>query len=204
MDDLRITNRDQSPSPTYFLSRDNVAKIGSLTIPFPFSALLGVLFILVLLIAAPLSVPISWTMRYFERRREDRLAIALRGRGRSISWQQAKAEVGLGHGTLIGEYLSLKGPFRLWWTPESIAEISPYPCCFEKLPWGIEEAAAFFLWCRSEFTDVPNGRALIVGRTAVASAEIRNPLEEACLRHRFVSVCPPSHLIRRPRSGVAD
>ena len=197
MDDLRIANSDQGPPSMYFLSRDNVAKIGSLTIPFPFSALLGVLFVPVLLIAAPLSVPISWIRRYFERRREGRIAIALSGRGRSISWQQAGVEVASGHGTFIGEYLSPKGPFRLWWTPESIAEISPYQCCFEELPWGSEDAATFFPWCRSEFTGVPHGRAMIVGWIGVASAEILSTLEEARLRRRFVSVCPPSHLIRR-------
>jgi len=30
-------------------------------------------------------------------------------------------------GTLIVERLSLKGPFRWWWTPENVYEVCPIP-----------------------------------------------------------------------------
>lgn len=61
--------------------------------------------------------------------------------GRLMQWQEFKQAQANGMGTAIGEYLSTKGPFRLWWTPDDIHAKSPHE-------WKREQHVA---WMESEF-----------------------------------------------------
>ena len=120
--------RELGRTSAQFFSTENTARIGRVTIPFPFSALLGILAVPVLFVAAGVSIPVTLVREWRARRREERFAAQMRKIGRSISWAEARSEVERGHGTFIGEYLSLKGPYRLWWTSVYVSVSSPHKC----------------------------------------------------------------------------
>jgi len=128
-------------------------------------ALFGLLLIPLLLVAAGISIPITFIRSYIVRRNEDRFASEMKGSQRCISWNDSLLE----SGTLIGEYLSAKGPFRLWWTSEDVLAASPYPCCVDEWPFGGEiDYSAFFGWCRDRFTDPGSGAAVLVYKEGVS------------------------------------
>jgi hypothetical protein len=137
-------------------------RIGRVRVPFPFSAPVGIIAVPVLLLAAGLSIPVSFVTDRFARRRERRFATQMRRNGRWMSWSQAQSEVESGRGTVIGEYLSPKSGYRLWWTSEDISVTSPYRCCFEEIPWGEAESSEFFEWCCSRFTNAEFGVGRLV------------------------------------------
>jgi hypothetical protein len=174
-------------SPLFF-SRENTARIGRFTVPFPFSAILGILFIPLICIAAPLSIPVTFVSRYFSRRSEKRFAARMKTVGRWLTWNEALSEIEHGRGTLIGEYLSAEGPYLLWWTPDDVSAISLHPCCFEELPW-LWESDEFFDWCRSRFTDPAAGTASIVDLTGMDRRSVSRALESLQTDHRCVSTC---------------
>src|SRR5438045_5959934 len=89
-----------------------------------------------------------------------------------------------GRGTLIVESQSLKGPFRWWWTNESLYDICPFPLVtwLETMP-NDECYHPLAEWCQREYTNTDRGRALLVDlasreggeridRAALASANI--------------------------------
>jgi hypothetical protein len=90
-----------------------------------------------------------------------------------------------GRGTVIVESHSLKGPFRWRWTGENLYELCPFPLVtwWETMP-NDESYRPLAEWCRREYTNVDQGRALLVDlqspdggvnidRTALRSAQIR-------------------------------
>lgn len=173
-----------------FFSRENTAHIGRLTVPFPFSAILGILAIPVLFIGAAVSIPLSALHRSAERRRESRISESLRQAGRTIRWADALSEVNQNGGSFIEEYGSLKGPYRLWFTPENIVESSPHPCCFEQLPWNDEDFGEFFKWCHARFTDIENGSARLVEIPPPPDQGLATALEQSRRGRRCVSIGP--------------
>ena len=83
--------------------------------------------------------------------------------GRYISLEEVLPKLEGGDGTFIGEYLTAKGPFRLWWTTASIASSSPFLCCTEDHPWWCEQDYSdFFGWCAARFTNVDSGIAYLI------------------------------------------
>ena len=67
-------------------------------------------------------------MRVKQCRDEASFAKQMKAAGRIMDWAALKSVMGGGKGTVIGEYLSMKGPFRLWRTPDDIPNTSPYEC----------------------------------------------------------------------------
>lgn len=86
------------------------------------------------------------------------------------------------------EYISIKGPYRLWVTSENLAEASPFPCCFEELPWFDEGYKDFFQWCRSRYTASATGIAKLVDIHDVPEETIRTSLGFLRTNRRCVSV----------------
>jgi hypothetical protein len=173
-----------------FFSRENTAHIGRFAVPFPFSAILGILAIPVLFIAAAVSIPVSALHRSTERRRESRVAERLRQAGRTIRWADVLSEMNQNRGSLIEEYGSPKGPYRLWFTPENIVELSPHPCCFEELPWSEEDFGEFFKWCHARFTDIQSGSARLVEIPPLPDEGFAAALERSRRGRRCVSIGP--------------
>ena len=145
----------------------------------------------VLAVAAAVSIPVAGISLFFKRRGKTRFAARMKDAGRWISWAEAHSEVEQGRGTFIEETLSLKGPFRLWWTPEDIPAASPYPCRFEAFAEGLfePEAIAFFEWCQSRFTNPESGIARLVDHR-IDIADLEEALAELHAAHRCVCVWP--------------
>src|SRR5262245_57161591 len=101
-----------------------------------------ILVLPILGVAAGVSIPITYLHRYLERRRETQFTREMKDIGRWILWGDAVSQ-DTGRGTFIEEYPSIKGPYRLWWTSEDISCVSPYPCCFQELPWEFEDDGFF-------------------------------------------------------------
>ena len=78
------------------------------------------------LIAGALSIPWTYALKLRQRHREKQFAKQMEPSGRLITWKEFESAIENGRGTAIGESLSMKGPFRLWWTPEDIPVVSPY------------------------------------------------------------------------------
>jgi len=78
-----------------------------------------------------------------------------------MDWIQFIREIQNGHGTLIVERFSLKGPIRMWWTPENLYEVCPYPLA----DWPTMANDATFdpvlEWCHERYTGA-TGTALLV------------------------------------------
>src|ERR1700733_9146153 len=111
--------------------------------------------------------------------------------GRLVPWIEAPSQGECGGGSFIGEQLTHKGPYRLWWTSEDISQLSPHPCCFEEYPdfWDPEHGR-FNEWCRSRLTDPASGAALLVDRRGTEHADLEQALSHFRSAHRYVSVCP--------------
>lgn len=153
-----------------------------LYIPFPVS----LLFIPVLLIGAGISIPWTYIDRRIKRRREERFAEQMQALGRSMTWTEFESVIESKQGTFIGEYLSSKGPYRLWWTNEDIPAISPHQWEREEHFAGFEpEFAPFFEWCYARFTNPQLGIAKLV----IVPAQERKDLNEKLKSARFVSTC---------------
>lgn len=108
--------------------------------------------------------------------------------GRLMEWQEFKQVEASGGGTAIGEYLSINGPFRLWWTPEDISRTSPYKWEREKhlaFPFMEPEFLPFFEWCYARYTNPASGAARLVS----VPKEERNQLKAMLTNPRFVSIC---------------
>ena len=81
--------------------------------------------------------------------------------GRLMEWQEFKQVEGTG--TPIGEYLSTKGPFRLWWTPDDIGATSPHKSKRQHhFAWMESEFLPFFVWCYERYTNPQTGAARLV------------------------------------------
>jgi hypothetical protein len=150
-------------------------------IPMPFS----LLFIPVLFIGAAISIPWGYVDNLVKRRRERRFADQMQAVGRLMTWKEFESAIENKQGTIIGEYLSCKGPFRLWWTGEDIPAISPHKWERENLPWYEPEFAPFFDWCYARFTNPQSGTARLV----IVPAEERKGPNKKFEGARFVSTC---------------
>jgi hypothetical protein len=123
-------------------------------------------FLPLLLLLAVLSYPYGAVAFLVDNKREARFLDRMKRAGRTIDWEEAKHRLREPqHGTLLYEMLSMKGPARIWWTPDAVAEISPFSSlssddkghlCFEK------EFAAFGEWSYSRYTSAETGNAFLV------------------------------------------
>jgi len=184
-----------------FFSKDTTAQIGRFRIPYPVSVILGILFIPVLLIAGPLSIPIAAILRRRAARKERLLTTEMKACGRLIPWSEARSLVANSSGMFIEEMDSPKSS-RIWWTPEDLPAISPHPCYFDEGPdpW---EHELFFDWCRSHCTNPEGGTAHLVDVQDNEREEALQALKEFLSARRCVSIWPrlPARTSRTPNRG---
>jgi hypothetical protein len=86
---------------------------------------LSPLFILFLLVAAAVSVPLERVRQRRQKDSEKEFLQALTERGRTAPWHEVESELIAGRGTLIIEHQSPKGPIREWWTSDDVIAQSP-------------------------------------------------------------------------------
>ncbi len=123
-----------------------------------------------LLVLAPLmllwvipQIPFSLVEHTRKRRREKSFAFEMQARQRLIPWPEARKRVDDEDGTFIQEFVSTKGPYRLWLTNEHVAALSPYPCRFSEAEASKrDEFISFDRWCRDRYTDPEKGGAQLV------------------------------------------
>ena len=148
-------------------------------------------------ILGALSIPVTFVQRLKQNRDEREFLDKMRGAARFMTWCEFKQAIKNSEGTAIGEYISTKGPFRLWWTPENIPATSPHTCDRENhLAWLEEDFRPFFEWCYAQFTNPHNGSARLV----CVPDEERNALKKTLATARFVSTCSFAS-VRRTRTS---
>jgi hypothetical protein len=167
--------------------------------PREISILFLPIFLPLFFVAGALSIPWTYVQKLKQRRQEKRFATEMASSGRIMTWSEFESAVGNGEGTAIGEYLSLKGPFRLWWTPEDIPATSPHNCNQQNIAWPQPEFADFFNWCRAQFTSPQLGRAKLVLIPDGERAKLQNKLDSA----RYVSIYS-SPMDRKKRKSTTD
>ena len=180
------------------VSRRTVREIphGELQVPMP---LFSLLLLPVLFLAGAISVPWSYIQRYAQRLREEFFAAQMKGVGRSMTWSELESAIEENRGTVIAEYLSIIGPFRLWWTSEDIPATSPFQWNRQNLyAWWEPEFAVFFDWCRKRYTDPDVGAGFLVQIPRMKGTQLIERLEGA----RFVStrsfqIEPKNHRLAR-------
>jgi len=120
-------------------------------------------FFLPLFILAGISICWTYFDKLRQRRKEGQFAEQMKAANRLMTWQEFEQATKDDLGTVIGETLSLKGPFRIWWTTEDIPASSPHKWNREKhLAWLEPEFLPFFEWCYENFTSPKSGRARLV------------------------------------------
>ena len=162
--------------------------------PIKLGRVAGVLLLPLLVVGGVLSIPYTMVWRRVTSRRERLFANSMKADGRIIDWQHFIPEINAGHGTLIVQRFSFKGPIRMWWTREDVYEVCPYPL----VDWlTMARETSFDVvrdWCHSKYTS-NTGSALLVDGSKEQWRTIRgkSPLS---FRHgiRYFEVPPP----RRP------
>jgi hypothetical protein len=79
-----------------------------------------------LLLAAAIGIPVSHVLRWKQGTVERKFIDKMKRARRFMKWNDFKQAIEKNEGTAIGESLSMKGPFRPWWTTENILATSPY------------------------------------------------------------------------------
>jgi hypothetical protein len=143
------------------------------------------IYLPLLFIAWAVSIPWSSLRRVVVRRRERRFSQQMSAAGRTMAWEDFEGALNEKRGTAVGEYLSLKGPFRLWWTPDDIPLLSPHKCDRgNHYAWLEHEFMPFFDWCRKQYTDPQTGTASLVIVPREEGVHLKDRLNDA----RFVSI----------------
>lgn len=123
----------------------------------------GLLLLPLMLIGGALSIPYTIVARRVVARRERRFADSMRVAGRTMDWERFIREINDGHGTLIVERFSLKGPIRMWWTKENVYEVCPHPL----VDWFTLSTDTSFDpvrgWCHSRYTSGTGSGLLVDG-----------------------------------------
>jgi hypothetical protein len=154
--------------------------------PFKVPVIFAPIYIPLLFLAGALSIPWTYIQKSEQRRRERRFAEQMKKAGRLMQWQEFKQAEANGTGTANGEYHSMKGPFRLWWSPDDIRATSPHKWKRDQpVAWMEPEFLPFFQWCYARYTNPEAGLAQLVS----VPEEERNQLKEMLTSSRFVSTC---------------
>jgi hypothetical protein len=83
--------------------------------------------------------------------------------GRTIDWEHFIREINDGHGTLIVERFSFKGPIRMWWTGENVYEECPYPLVDWLTMTKDTNFDAVRDWCHNRYTGASASALLVEG-----------------------------------------
>lgn len=131
--------------------------------PIVLSRATGVLMLPLLLVGAPLSIPYTAVARRLRARRERQFSQSMRVTGRTMDWARFIREMKDGHGTLIVERFSFKGPIRMWWTDDNVYELCPHPL----VDWLTMATDADFDaardWCHERYTSAKASALLVDG-----------------------------------------
>jgi hypothetical protein len=165
--------------------------------PREFGPVHAIWFVPVLAIAAVLSIPVAFVASTVQKKREQSFKKQMKATGRAMERRDFEQVLQEGRGTVIVESHSLKGPFRWWWTVENLYDICPFPLVtwLQTMP-NDECYRPLAEWCRREYTNIDQGRALLVDlqspgggvnidRTVLRSAQMK-----------WFEVAPPERLRR--------
>jgi len=163
--------------------------------PREFGLVHAIWFVPVLAIAAALSIPVGLVVVAVQNKRERSFKKRMKAAGRLMDHRQFERMLHEGRGTVIVESHSLKGPFRWWWTGESLYDICPFPLVtwLETMP-NDDCYRPLAEWCRREYTNIDQGRALLVD---LASPEGGVNIDRTALRSakiKWFEVVPPERL----------
>jgi hypothetical protein len=135
----------------------------------------AILLVPILMMAAVVSIPYAWARRTLVKRKELRFKRRMKSMARLKTWNDVESCLADKTATFVVESLSMKGPSRLWWTPDRISEISPFPfvssdnrdrLCYEM------EFRPFGNWCFHRYTSPRSGKAFLVEIPVEQSKEI--------------------------------
>jgi len=154
-------------------------------------------FVPALAIAAVLSIPVGLVVSAVQRNRERSFKKRMKAAGRVMGRRDFEQVLTEGRGTVIVESQALKGPFRWWWTGESLYDICPFPLVTWLESMRNDECyRPLAEWCRREYTNIDQGRALLVD---LASPEGGVNIDRSALRSakiKWFEVVPPERLRR--------
>lgn len=140
----------------------------------------------ILLVVAAASIPYGWVRRNLVKQRNLRFERRMKSTARLKTWNDIETSLADRTGTFVVESLSMKGPSRLWWTPDTISEFSPFPfvssdnqdrSCYEM------EFRPFGNWCFYRYTSPRSGKAYLVEIPVEQSQEIWKRVKTA----RYIS-----------------
>jgi hypothetical protein len=155
--------------------------------PFKVPIIFAPIYVPLLLLDAAASIPSAYVAKLQQQRSERGFTEQMKKAGRIMQWQEFKQAETNGMGTAIGEYLSTKGPFRLWWTPDDIPATSPHKWKREQhVAWYEREFAPFFEWCYARYTNPQSGTGPAGSRSTRRAKSTRGPKGDHALRfHLF-------------------
>jgi hypothetical protein len=157
--------------------------------PFEVPIVFAPIYIPLFFIVGALSIPWTYFQKSRQRNQEKKFAEQMKKTGRLMRWEEFQRTEPNGEGTAIGEYLSMKGPFRLWWTPDDIPATCPHNWNREKhFAWMEPEFLPFFQWCYARYTNPQTGSAHLVLVPDEVRARSKAMLAMLTSR-RFVSTC---------------
>jgi len=131
---------------------------------------------------------IWWAIK---RRQERKFATQMKAANRLVSWSEVRSHVENGHGCLISDHLSYKGPVRLWRTQDDVPGVSPYPYVLEESPDSLESPnSELDAWCRARFTTPQSGTAVLVELRYIERESLRQTLTEFGNQHRHFELWP--------------
>jgi hypothetical protein len=163
--------------------------------PREFGPVHAIWFVPALAIAAVLAIPVAFVASTVQKKREQSFKKRMKAAGRIMERRDFEQVLQEGRGTVIVESHSLKGPFRWWWTGENLYEICPFPLVswLETMP-SDEHYRPLAEWCRGEYTNIDQGRALLVDlRSPEGGVNIdRTALRSAQMK--WFEVAPPERL----------
>jgi hypothetical protein len=133
----------------------------------------GLMFLPLFFLVALLSIPVMPVVRFFQKRRYERFKAEMGVAGRIVSWEYANGQRSIRNGTLVYENVTGKGAWSLWWTPDRIADVNPFP-----FPTASEKEAAAFgpdfaafrKWCYQNYLDPIFGKAFLVEQVEKTAA----------------------------------
>lgn len=167
-------------------------------------SLLGLALVPVLAVAAILTLPVFFVIRWMRGLREQGFRSSIRSSGRGLSWQEFRRAMSEQGGTCIEERFSPHGLVRFWWTPEDIYAESPH----EITSWFAMRKggryAPFIYWCRQRYTSFETGSALLVETFGVPRKEIYTVWSECRSERRiarWVEAPPPEILTIQAEPG---
>lgn|GEM_PF-2271831 len=183
--------KEYLPKQSFGYPLDSCWHITGKRIPFPFSLVAAVLFLLLMPIGALVYGPFTALHMRRVKRRERIFAAQMQEIGRLISWEDAVAQIEGGRGSLVSEYASLGGPHRVWWTADDVVSSSPFAPCFVPFPYVEDDGFDdFYVWCADKYMDPKTGGAKLVDTEATDGNGIQATLDAYMQKQRCVSIGP--------------